>query len=72
MVWFGLNWSLELYEQAIARLARQGQTKSVMIHRLLAQNTMDYAQADSLSNKAYTQDALRSAIQEYRRQKYGK
>lgn len=71
MVWFGLNWSLELYEQAIARLARQGQTKSVMIHRLLARNTMDYAVSESLDNKANTQNALRSAIKEYRRQKYG-
>jgi len=72
MVWFGLNWSLELYQQAIARLARQGQTHSVMIHRLLAVNTMDYAQASALSGKAHTQDALRSAVQDYRRLKYGK
>ena len=72
MVWFGLNWSLELYLQAVARLARQGQTKSVIIHRILALNTMDYAQAASLENKATTQSALRTAVKEYRRQKYGK
>ena len=41
IVWYGLTWSLELYQQANARLYRQGQQEAVVIHRLIAAGTMD-------------------------------
>lgn len=66
MVWFGLNWSLELYMQFNARLHRQGQGAPVMCHRILMQNTLDQAQAMALDEKAQTQAGLRNAIKQYR------
>ena len=66
MVWFGLNWSLELYMQFNARLHRQGQGAPVMCHRILMQNTLDQAQALALDEKAQTQAGLRNAIKQYR------
>lgn len=65
-VWFGLNWSLELYEQANARLDRQGQTQTVLIHRILAKGTMDEAVRMALDSKASTQQDLKKAISDYR------
>lgn len=62
MVWFGLNWSLELYQQAVARLMRQGQTKRVIMHRLLCRETLDGEIVTRLENKGRTQDALMEAV----------
>jgi len=69
LVWFGLNWSLDLYEQFNARIRRQGQGAPVMCHRLLMSDTLDQAQAMALDDKAQTQTALRSAIKQYRSSK---
>ena len=69
MVWFGLNWSLDLYQQANARLDRQGQTKTVLIHRIIANNTPDEVVRDRLEGKDQTQTSLRERIEEYRRRK---
>ncbi len=66
LVWFGLNWSLDLYEQFNARIRRQGQGVPVICHRILCKDTLDQAQALALDEKAQTQTALRSAIKEYR------
>ena len=66
LVWFGLNWSLDLYEQFNARIRRQGQGAPVMCHRILMQNTLDQAQAMALDEKAQTQAGLRNAIKQYR------
>lgn len=66
LVHFGLNWSLDLYDQFNARIRRQGQGKPVICHRIICKNTMDQAQMLALDNKAATQTALRSAIREYR------
>ena len=66
LVWFGLNWSLELYEQMIARLKRQGQVKHVILHRLLCPGTIDVAVADALRRKEEGQTGLKAAIQRYR------
>ncbi len=62
IVWFGLTWSLELYEQANARLDRQGQTKSVIVHHLVAAGTIDEDVLKALQNKATGQDALMAAV----------
>ena len=66
LVWFGLTWSLDLYEQFNARIRRQGQGASVVCHRILIANTMDQAQALALDEKATTQNGLRNAVKQYR------
>mgnify|MGYP001113394839 CR=1 FL=1 len=62
IVWFGLNWSLELYQQANARLYRQGQKENVIIHHLVVDNSMDATVMDALQNKGATQDVLLDAL----------
>jgi hypothetical protein len=62
IVWFGLNWSLELYEQANARLWRQGQKETVVIHHLVTKGTMDEQVMKALHGKAADQNALLSAV----------
>lgn len=62
IVWFGLTWSLELYQQANARLHRQGQTRSVIVHHLIARGTVDEDVMKALSDKADTQEALMQAV----------
>jgi SNF2 family DNA or RNA helicase len=62
IVWFGLPWSLELYQQANARLYRQGQTQAVIIHRLIATGTMDEDVLTALDGKADSQEALMQAV----------
>lgn len=62
IVWFGLNWSLEYYQQANARLARQGQTHPVTIHHLVARDTIDERVMGVLAGKAAGQDALMKAV----------
>ncbi len=62
IVWFGLNWSLELYQQANARLYRQGQTEAVIIHHLVVSGTMDEDVVKALENKRVTQDDLLNAL----------
>lgn len=62
IVWFGLNWSLELYQQGNARLMRQGQQKPVIIHHLLAEDTMDFEVYQVLQGKAGSQEALMQAV----------
>jgi len=69
VVWFGLNWSLDLYEQMNARVRRQGQGAPVICHRIMCRDTLDQAQAIALDEKATTQNALRSAVKKYRQQK---
>jgi len=62
IVWFGLTWSLELYQQANARLDRQGQTKPVIVHHLAVRGTMDEDVMLSIDRKATGQDALMDAV----------
>ena len=62
IIWFGLNWSLELYEQANKRLHRQGQQEAVIIHRLITQDTRDEDVAAALEGKADVQNALLEAL----------
>jgi SNF2 family DNA or RNA helicase len=58
IVWFGLSWSLELYQQFNARLHRQGQTKPVRIHHILADTPADRGVFEVLQGKAETQNNL--------------
>lgn len=58
IVWFGLNWSLELYQQFNGRLHRQGQTKPVRIIHLVAGGCMDEKVLQAIESKAETQDEL--------------
>lgn len=58
IVWFGLNWSLELYQQANARLQRQGQKNVVRIYRLLTKGTVDQRVVKVLDGKHMTQEEL--------------
>lgn len=70
IVWYGLNWSLELYQQANARLYRQGQRNGVIIHRLIASGTVDEDVIKRLEKKDETQEdlmeALKARIRRYR------
>lgn len=65
MVWFGLNWSLELYQQANARLARPGQKESVIIHHLICKDTYDERAMAALRGKDLSQQALLDALKSY-------
>lgn len=62
IVWYGLTWSLELYEQANARLYRQWQQMPVMVHHLVAAGTMDEQVMRALKRKAAGQEALLAAV----------
>jgi SNF2 family DNA or RNA helicase len=62
IVWFGITWSLELYQQANARLYRQGQKEAVIIHHLVAKDTVDEVVMASLQNKADVQDELLESL----------
>jgi SNF2 family DNA or RNA helicase len=65
-VWFGLTWSLGLYLQFMGRLARQGQTKAVVFHRILCLNTADEIQLEALELKDVEQTDLKQTINGYR------
>ncbi|WZY00350.1 DEAD/DEAH box helicase [Bacillus sp. FSL W7-1360] len=62
IVWFGLTWSLEEYQQANARLHRQGQTRTVVVHHLVAQGTLDEDIMAALKRKATGQNQLLTAV----------
>lgn len=62
LIWYTLPWSLEEYLQTNARLYRQGQTESVIIHRLLTDKTVDTRIKDCLTNKDMSETALLNAI----------
>ena len=62
LIWFGLTWSLELYQQMNARLWRQGQKETVVIHHLIAKGTMDEQVFVSLERKNTGQSALVDAV----------
>lgn len=67
IVWFGVNWSLELYMQANARLHRQGQKESVIIHHLITEKTVEERVLQALNGKKEVQDGLI----EYLKAEYG-
>lgn len=69
LVWFGLTWSLDQYDQFNGRLRRQGQGVPVICHRILSMNTFDQVQRLRLNSKDEEQVAIRNAIKEYRKSK---
>lgn len=62
IVWFGLNWSLELYQQFNGRLHRQGQTKPVRVVHIVADGCIDDKVMLAIENKAETQQELLNAL----------
>ena len=62
LVWFGLTWSLELYQQTNARIWRQGQKNTVVIHHIIAKGTIDEDVIKALRKKEITQTALIDAV----------
>lgn len=76
VIWFGLNWSLELYQQANKRLHRQGQKEKVIIHHLISIGTRDEDMMAALEQKAdaqeYVLQSLKARIDKVKgEQKYG-
>ena len=65
IVWFGLPWSLELYQQSIGRLNRMGQGQSVIVHHIVCERTLDEKVLTALSRKDATQRGLLDALKEY-------
>ena len=64
-VWYGLPWSLELYQQANARLHRMGQRQSVVVQHILCEDTIDERVLSALERKDATQNALLDALNQY-------
>lgn len=62
IVWFGLNFSLELYQQANARLYRQGQKETVFIHNLVIDGCRDIDVMNALEDKNSSQEALLESL----------
>ena len=66
IVWYSLTWSLELYQQANARLDRQGQERTVIVHHLIADGTVDEDVLSRLQQKDTGQRALMESLKERR------
>ena len=63
LIWFGLTWSLELYQQTVARLWRQGQkAETVVVQHIITKGTVDERVMKALSGKTVTQDQLIDAV----------
>ena len=60
--WFGLTWSLELYQQLNARLWRQGQKETVVVHHIITKSTMDEQVMKRLKEKDISQQSLIDAV----------
>ena len=76
IIWFGLNWSLELYQQANKRLHRQGQKEPVIVHQLICQGTRDEDLLQALDDKNASQEwvleSLKARIRKMRRDEDGR
>ena len=62
LIWFGVTWSLEFYQQTNTRLWRQGQKDTVVIHHLVVKGTIDEQVMRALHDKAADQNALLAAV----------
>jgi SNF2 family DNA or RNA helicase len=65
VIWFSNTWSLEIYEQFVRRLWRQGQVNNIMVHQIIAKDTIDEAIVTAIHAKDKTQQALMNAIRDY-------
>jgi SNF2 family DNA or RNA helicase len=65
VIWHSLTWDLENYEQFIRRVWRQGQKERVVVHHIIAKNTIDEVILKMLNKKDRTQRALLAALKEY-------
>ncbi len=73
IIWYGLNWSYELYYQSNSRIARQGQrSPTVMVHRLMMDKTVDFLVATALELKETTETEVRDLIRKYGEEKSGR
>lgn len=70
IVWYGTGYNAELYQQGNARLYRQGQTKPVVVYRLVVKGTVDEDATRAIDGKVATQDAMLESLK-VRMQKYG-
>lgn len=68
MIWYGLPWSLEQYQQAVARLQRQGQSYPVMVYQILAAGTVDEQVSRSLQAKDTTQSTLMAILKDRKKE----
>ena len=62
LIWFGLTWSLELYQQTNARIWRQGQKRTVVIQHIITAGTIDEDVLKALAGKSVTQERLIDAV----------
>ena len=69
-MWFGLCWSLEYYQQFNARLHRQGQRETVIIHHLVATGTIDEIVMEALTSKNISQNQLLVGLKDLISNKY--
>ena len=65
LVWYGLNWSLDLTDQFNARINRQGQKLPVICHRIMIEGTIEGVVKEALQDKCHTETQLKSAIARY-------
>jgi len=65
VIWFSNTWSLETYEQFIRRLWRQGQRNNIVVHQIIAKDTIDEAIVAAINAKDKTQQALMNAVRDY-------
>jgi hypothetical protein len=69
VTWFGLTWSLDLFDQFNARVLRQGQPVPVICNRIVTPDTFDMIQMEALKGKILTQESLKKAVNAYRARK---
>ena len=62
LIWFGLTWSLELYQQTNARLWRQGQRETVIIQHIMVSHSIDEKVMKALSSQDASQERLIAAV----------
>jgi len=65
VIWYSLTWSLEIYEQFIRRIWRQGQKNHIVVHHIVATDTVDEAIMLAIQRKDKTQQNLLNAVKEY-------
>ena len=65
VIWYSLTWSLEIYEQFIRRVWRQGKKNHIVVHHIVATDTVDEAIMLAIQRKDKTQQNLLNAVKEY-------